>query len=80
MRTIHTILREDFGRLDRDFVRKELLLECGVHAVSLESARNELLIEYDPLVIDDEHLTLILCRHGLLPGSAPPRREDGGDG
>jgi hypothetical protein len=67
MKTIHTILREDFGLLDRNLVRSELLTENGVAAVSFEAARNGLSIEYDPALIDDSKLLEIMCRYGVFP-------------
>ena len=73
MKTIHTVLREDFGRLDRNLVRSELLSERGVHGVSFETAG---LAFFDPnaLVIDDpdhsheEERFILLGRslHGVL--------------
>jgi hypothetical protein len=73
MKTIHTVLREDFGRLDRTLVRSELLSEKGVHDVSFEPSRNGLLIEYDPSIIDDTKLIEIMCRYGVYPEPISPR-------
>jgi hypothetical protein len=73
MKTIHTILREDFGRLDRNLVRSELLSERGVKGVAFESVRNGLTIEYDPAIIDDSKLLAIMCRYGVFPEAAAPR-------
>jgi len=67
MKTIHTVLREDFGRLDRNLIRSELLSEKGVHGVIFERSRNGLSIEYDPSVIDDSKLIEIMCRYGVYP-------------
>ena len=67
MKTIHTVLREDFGRLDRNLVRSELLCEKGVHDVVFERNRNGLSIEYDPSIIDDTKLIEIMCRYGVYP-------------
>jgi hypothetical protein len=82
VRTIHTILREDFGPLDRQLIRKELLAESGIRDVAFESARNALAIEYDPDVLNDRRLLYIMCRYGVLP--APPAASEhgapGGDG
>jgi hypothetical protein len=72
MKTIHTILREDFGLLDRNLVRSELLSERGVNEVSFEKMRNGLCIEYDPAVIDDSKLVEIMCRYGVFPEAVPP--------
>ena len=74
MKTIHTILREDFGLLDRNLVRSELLCERGVTQVSFETARNGLSIEYDPTIINDAKLVEIMCRYGVFPEPVPPRR------
>jgi acetyltransferase len=72
MKTIHTMLCEDFGRLDRSLVREKLLAEPGVHDVSFEEGRNSLLIEYDPARIDNHSLTLVMCRHGVHPRTPTP--------
>ena len=64
MKTIHTVLREDFGRLDRNIVRSELLSEKGVHDVIFELSRNGLSIEYDPSIIDH---TTVSYTHLTLP-------------
>jgi hypothetical protein len=73
MTTIHTALREDFGRLDRNLVRSELLSESGVTAVSFEPATNGLSIEYDPAIIDGSRLVEIMCRYGAYPEPISPR-------
>jgi hypothetical protein len=73
MKTIHTILREDFGWLDRNIVRSELLSEKGVQGVSFERSRNGLSIEYDPSIIDDTKLIEIMCRYGVFPEPISPR-------
>ena len=73
MKTIRTILREDFGRLDRNLVRSELLSERGVKDVHFETARNGLSIEYDPAVINDSKLLEIMCRYGVFPEARSPR-------
>jgi hypothetical protein len=66
MKTIHTVLREDFGRLDRNLVRSELLSERGVKDVSFETARNSVTIEYDPSVIADAKVLEIMRRYGVF--------------
>jgi hypothetical protein len=71
MKTIHTVLREDFGRLTQNLVRSELLSQRGVATVSLEPGRNSISIEYDPAVVDDSTLTLIMRRYGICPEPAP---------
>ena len=73
MKTIHTVLREDFGQLDRNIVRSELLSEKGVHDVSFELSRNGLSIEYDPSIIDHTKLIEIMCRYGVYPEPISPR-------
>ncbi len=73
MKTLHTVLREDFGELDRNIVRSELLSEKGVHDVRFERGRNGLLIEYDPSIIDDTKLIEIMCRYGVYPEPISPR-------
>jgi hypothetical protein len=75
MKTIHTILREDFGRLDRNLVRSELLSERGVKDVSFESLRNGITIEYDPAIVDDSKLLEIMCRYGVFPEAVSPRHD-----
>lgn len=72
MKTIHAVLCEDFGRLDRSIVREKLLAEPGVHGVSFEEARNGLLVEYDPAHIDNHSLILAMCRHGVHPQEPTP--------
>ena len=81
MKTIHTVVREDFGRLARNLMRSELLSEKGVHAVIYEANRNGLSIEYDPSLIDDSKLIEIMCRYGVSPepiSSRPNGRLDAG--
>jgi hypothetical protein len=67
VKTIHTILREDFGPLDPNLVRTELLGERGIHDVAHGPARNCLRIEYDPNVLGARSLADVLCRHGVYP-------------
>jgi hypothetical protein len=66
MKSVHTILREDFGRLDKRSVRRELLKEPGIRSVSFEG-HSGVNVEYDPKMLDEEHLTYVLCRCGLYP-------------
>jgi hypothetical protein len=73
MNTLHAVLREDFGELDRNIVRSELLSENGVHDVRFERGRNGLSIEYDPSIIDDTKLIEIMCRYGVYPEPISPR-------
>jgi hypothetical protein len=73
MKTIHTILKEDAGRLTQNLVRSELLSQRGVATVSFESSRNRLSIEYDPAIVDDSTLLLIMHRYGVCPEPASPR-------
>jgi GNAT superfamily N-acetyltransferase len=67
---------EDFGRLDRDVVSKELLAEPGINHVSFEEARNGLLIEYNPALVDDHRLLLLMCRHGVHSWAPPPAKSE----
>lgn len=76
MTTVHTMLREDFGRLDRAQVRAELLAERGINDVLYESERNRLSIEYDPSVVDGLKLIDIMCRHGVYPEPIAPHPDD----
>ena len=81
MKTIHTILRQDAGRLTQNLVRSELLSQRGVAAVSFEPSRNSISIEYDPAIVDDSTLMLIMRLYGVCPEPALPRpgghRDDG---
>ncbi len=67
MKTIHAVLRGDFGRLNRNLVRSELLSERGVKEVSFETVRNSLSIEYDASVIADAKVFEIMRRYGVCP-------------
>jgi hypothetical protein len=69
MKTIQTILCEDFGRLDRDLVRTQLLGQRGICDVHCASARNGLVVEYDPDVLDHRRLLDIMCHVGVFPDS-----------
>ena len=64
MKTIHTILRDDLGRLTQNLVRSELLSERGVTTVAFESG-NRIWIESDPAVVGDATLMLIMRRYGM---------------
>jgi hypothetical protein len=82
LKFIHTILREDFGQLDRHSIRAGLLAEVGVHGVTYEPARNGLCIEYDPAVLTATKLADLICRHCVYPDPAgssadAPKRSDG---
>jgi hypothetical protein len=76
MTTVHTMLREDFGRLDRTQVRAELMAERGIRDVVYETERNRLCIEYDPSVVDGSKLIDIMCRHGVYPEPIAPHLDD----
>ena len=80
VKTIHTVLREDFGPLDRNLVRKELLAEKGIGQVAYEHARNRLTIEYDPAIVTSQRLLDIMCRYGVFPESAADAGDDRGRG
>ena len=75
MKIVHTTLREDFGLLDANLVRSELLAEAGIAAVSLEPAKHGLFVEYDPAILTDRDLLDIFCRHGVYPEAVPPRAD-----
>jgi hypothetical protein len=82
VKIIHTVLREDFGHLDRKLIRTELLAERGVRDVTYDDARNRLSIEYDPDVLTNDHLLDVMCRYGVYPdssgsGASAPQRSDG---
>jgi len=70
VKIIHTVLRADFGLLDRNLVRSELLREPGVEKVSFEKVA--LTIKYDPTKVDDSTLIGILHRYGAFTGPASP--------
>lgn len=67
MSTIRTKLREELGPLGRSVIRKELLGERGVRAVSFDTAQNVLVVEYDAELADDHELTAIVSRHAAEP-------------
>jgi hypothetical protein len=67
VKIVHTILREDFGVLDANVIRKQILSMTGVHNVTFESARNGLTIEYDPAVLTPPKLLELMCRCGVYP-------------
>ncbi len=67
MKTIHTMLGRDPGRLTQNLVRSELLSQRGVTTVSFEPNRNCLSIEYDPAIVADSMLMMIMRRYGLGP-------------
>lgn len=70
MKTFHTMLGRDPGRLTQNLVRSELLSQRGVTAVSFEPDRTGLSIEYDPAIVNDSTLTMIIRRYGLGPEPA----------
>jgi hypothetical protein len=78
MKTIHTILREDFGELDPDVIRTEILAAEGVHAVALKPARHGLSIEYDPVILTPRRLVDLMCRYGVYPDPGARSTEEGG--
>jgi hypothetical protein len=76
MKTIHTVLRQDFGELDAAVIRTELLATEGVHAVALEPERAGLAIEYDPAILTPKRLVDLMCRCGVFPDArAHPEQE-----
>jgi hypothetical protein len=70
MKTIHTILRTDPGHLTQNLVRCELLSQRGVATVSFEPNCNRVSIEYDPTIVGDETLMLIMRLYGVCPEPA----------
>ena len=81
MKTIHTILRADPGHLTQNLVRSELLSQRGVSTVEFEPNCNRVLIQYDPAIVDDSTLMLIMRLYGVCPEPASqPRDAPLGDG
>ena len=73
MKTIHTVLTQDSGRLTQNLVRSELLSQRGVATVSFEPSRNCISIEYDPAIVHDSTLMLIMRLYGVCPEPDSPR-------
>ena len=65
MKTLEAQLVEDFGTVERGFVRRGLLAERGISAVFDGPGDHSLTIEYDPAALAGEKLFDILCRYGL---------------
>jgi hypothetical protein len=80
MKIIRTMLREDFGLLDRGLVRRDLLAEKGVCSVSDGPGEHCLSIEYDPAILDDKRLLDVMCRHGVYPTAIRADAQPRGDG
>ena len=64
------MLRADFGLLDRNLVRSELLREPGVENVSFEEVA--LTVEYDPTKVGDSRLIEIMHRYGACTDRTTP--------
>jgi hypothetical protein len=78
VKRVRTILREDFGALDPNLVRTELLAAAGVHDVAFEPTSKGLSIEYDPEILTPPKLLELMCRCGVYPvpqGSRPDAAE-----
>jgi hypothetical protein len=75
MNIIRTVLREDFGLLDRGLVKGGLLGETGVRGVTDGPGEHCLSIEYDPAILDETKLLWVMCRHGLCPDDGPLRMD-----
>jgi len=75
MQVVHTILREDFGVLDHELVKAELLGTTGVHGVIYDDARKGLAIEYDPDILTAPKLFELMCRCGVYPDPRPPEQD-----
>jgi hypothetical protein len=73
MSIVRTVLREDFGLLDRGLVKGGLLGEAGVCGVTDGPGEHCLSIEYDPATLDETKLLWVMCRHGLCPDANQPR-------
>jgi hypothetical protein len=81
MKTIHTVLRQDPDHLTQNLVRSELLSQRGVSKVSFDPNCNRISVEYDPAIIDDFTLMLVMRLYGVCP--APTSQGPGaqhGDG
>lgn len=76
MKTVLTTLREDFGRLDRNLIRREILAEAGVRSVTEGPGEHCLSIEYDPVLLDHDNLVAVMCRLGLYPQAANPPSDE----
>ena len=72
MKTLEAQLLEDFGPVDRGFVRRGLLGERGISAVFDGPGDRSLTIEYDPAALAGEKMFEILCRYGLCPHVVEP--------
>ena len=72
MRTIEATLLEDFGSVDRGFIRRGLLAERGISGVLDGPGDHSVTIEYDPAVIAGEKLLEILCRYSLCSEVVAP--------
>ena len=81
MKIIHIMLGRNPGHLTQNLVRSELLSQRGVTTVSFEPKSNCLSIEYDPAIVNDSTLMMIMRHYGLgpEPASLQPgvRRADG---
>lgn len=73
MKTLRTHLGREFGTLDRNLIRSELLTEPGVTNVSFESVSDSVSIEYDPAMVDHFKLLEIMRRYGVLSMQAANR-------
>jgi hypothetical protein len=65
MKTLHTVLRTDPGHLTQNLVRSELLSQRGVAAVSFDPNCNGITIEYDPAIVEESTLMLIMRLYGV---------------
>jgi len=72
VRAIETTLLEDYGTVDRQLIRRNLLTEPGITGVFYGPGDHSLRIEYDPAIVAGEKLLEILCRHGVSDEVVPP--------
>jgi hypothetical protein len=80
VQTVHAILRQDFGVLDPNVIRAELLSSDGVLGVSLEPSRTGLAIDYDPAILTPAKLVDLMCRCGVYPDPRKrPAEEQSGE-
>jgi hypothetical protein len=70
MKTIHAALKADPGHLTQNLVRSELLSQPGVSTVAFEPNCNRISIEYDPAIVADSTLMLIIRLYGVCPEPA----------
>lgn len=78
MKTVEVTLLEDFGPVDRNFVRRGLLAQQGINGVFDGPGAHSLTVEYDPAAVGGERLVEILLSNGVCPQVVVPPAEPGG--